>query len=322
MSKQLVKEFLSFSKKERIGIICLVSLILIIITGFYLYPSQPKITNADNQKINRMIDRLKEKQEENSDSGHWRNEEDDGQERGKMNYPSAYYAKTERKTIAEFFEFNPNTATENDWKRLGISGKTTRTIQKYLAHGGHFYHPDDLEKIWGMPVEDARRLKPWVRISPAFPQSKNTSWSQQKINFPSTQKKSGPVDINLADSNAFIALPGIGHTLAKRIISFREKLGGFYSPNQVAETFGLPDSTFQKIRFQLSLSNSTVKKININSAGIEEMKTHPYVRYGMANAIVQFRNQHGPFHTVDDLRKIGSVSEEALNKAKPYLVAE
>ena len=44
------------------------------------------------------------------------------------------------------------------------------------------------------------------------------------------------VDINTADTTAFISLPGIGSKLAARIVNFRDKLGGFYSIDQVGET--------------------------------------------------------------------------------------
>ncbi|HEY4876127.1 MAG TPA: helix-hairpin-helix domain-containing protein [Puia sp.] len=55
------------------------------------------------------------------------------------------------------------------------------------------------------------------------------------------------IDINAADTSAFSTLPGIGSKLSNRIITFRERLGGFYSTNQVAEIYGLSDSTFLKI---------------------------------------------------------------------------
>ena len=68
------------------------------------------------------------------------------------------------------------------------------------------------------------------------------------------------IDVNTADTTAFISLPGIGSKLAARIITFREKLSGFYSVEQIGETYGLPDSTFQKIKQYLKLDNASVKK--------------------------------------------------------------
>ena len=100
------------------------------------------------------------------------------------------------------------------------------------------------------------------------------------------------VDINKADTSAFISLPGIGNKLALRIVNFREKLGGFYSIDQIGETYGLPDSSFQKIKPFLKLETSLLKKFNINSATKDEMKLHPYIKWNLANAIVEYRNQH------------------------------
>jgi competence protein ComEA len=114
-------------------------------------------------------------------------------------------------------------------------------------------------------------------------------------------------------------LPGIGSKLASRIVNFRDKLGGFCSIEQVGETYALPDSTFQKIRPRLLMSNGPFRFININSAKAEDIKAHPYVKWNEANAIVQFRTQHGMYTAVDDLLKIAIISTEWLQKMKPYL---
>ena len=116
-----------------------------------------------------------------------------------------------------------------------------------------------------------------------------------------------------------IALPGIGSKLAARIITFREKLGGFYSLDQVGETYGLPDSTFQKIKQWLKLENALVKKININTATVDEMKFHPYIKYSLANPIVAYRNEHGPFSRIEDIKKVMAVTEDVYKKIAPYL---
>ena len=127
------------------------------------------------------------------------------------------------------------------------------------------------------------------------------------------------IDINVADTSAFIALPGIGSKLSQRIISFRNKLGGFYKTDQIAETFGLADSTFQKIKPSLQLGNPVVKQLNINSASADDLKLHPYIRYAIANAIVQYRSQHGNYAALSDLKKIMLITDDVYNKMFPYL---
>jgi len=121
---------------------------------------------------------------------------------------------------------------------------------------------------------------------------------------------------------AWIALPGIGSKLAARIVTFRERLGGFYSIKQVADTYGLPDSTFSKIEPLLQCDHSAVRQIDINVADANALKQHPYIRWNIANAIVQYRAQHGNFKTLEDLQQLALITPEIFEKIKPYLKLE
>jgi competence ComEA-like helix-hairpin-helix protein len=136
------------------------------------------------------------------------------------------------------------------------------------------------------------------------------------------RKPPSPIDINTADTTAFIALPGIGSRLAGRIIHFREKLGGFYSIEQISEVYGLADSVFQKIKPFLRYSTSDIKRININTASLEELKAHPYIRYTIGNSIVNYRAQHGAFTNIEDLRKIVTITNDVFEKIISYLTLE
>ena len=71
----------------------------------------------------------------------------------------------------------------------------------------------------------------------------------------------------------------------------------------------------------LTIKNTELRKININTASVDEMKSHPYLRYALANAIVQYRTQHGNFTAITDLKKIMLISEEVYNRVSPYLMA-
>lgn len=223
----------------------------------------------------------------------------------------------------ELFYFDPNLISTSDWKRLGLRDKTIKTIENYLSKGGHFYKPGDLQKIYGLHVDEYERLRPYIKIE--------SSSSKPNDNFASSKSKDevqaaknyaarySIIDVNIADTTAFISLPGIGSKLAARIVTFREKLGGFYSLEQIGETYGLPDSTFQKMKQYLKLDNPSVKKININTASIDEMKSHPYIKYSIANPIVAYRNEHGAFSKVEDIKKVMAVTEEIYKKVAPYL---
>ena len=226
-------------------------------------------------------------------------------------------------TKGDLFYFDPNTISASDWKRLGLRDQTIKTIENYLGKGGHFYKPGDLQKIYGLHDDEYERLKPYIKIESNTTKTNEESVSPKPKDEIQSSKtyaaRYSIIEINTADTSAFISLPGIGNKLAARIVTFREKLGGFYSVEQIGETYGLPDSTFQKIKQYLKLDNASVKKININTATVDEMKAHPYIKYSLANPIVAFRNEHGSFSKIEDIKKVMAVTDEVYKKIAPYL---
>lgn len=316
MWKRFTSDYLSFTKKERTGILVLLVLIAFFITLPFLFPFfiHPKTTDATLFK--KQIDMLKMKQADSTDKYAKRNfDKDDYQNYGEPDGNKEYAKKIK----GELFAFDPNILDEAGWKRLGIRDKTIATIQKFVQKGGRFYKPEDLGKIWGLHEEDVQRLIPFVQIKNVgkenYPEKKlyeNKVYEKQKYS-------TAIIDINTADTTILIALPGIGSKLSQRILTFRDKLGGFYKVDQIGETYGLPDSTFQKIKARFSVSQASIHQLNINTATADEMKMHPYLRYAIANAIVQYRSQHGNYLAVEDLKKIMLITEDIFNKAAPYL---
>jgi competence ComEA-like helix-hairpin-helix protein len=267
---------------------------------------------------------LEKKQAENDNQSLSKQDKDDEYtyqyDRTKNSY-SNYQPK------GKLFYFDPNKISGDGWEKLGLRDKTIQTIQNYLRKGGHFKKPEDLQKVYGLRPEEYERLASYIQIESASVSNneeelvpgKKLNEDQQVKNF--TPRYSA-IEINSADTTAFITLPGIGSKLAARIVNFREKLGGFYSIEQVGETFGLPDSTFQKIKQYLKLENPSLKKININTASIEELKAHPYIKWGIANPIVAYRNEHGNFTKLEDIKKIVVVTDVIYQKIIPYLTTQ
>ncbi|HEY5369881.1 MAG TPA: helix-hairpin-helix domain-containing protein [Hanamia sp.] len=300
--------------KERLGIIAVVSVILLLIILPFFFPFIVEKEKVDASQFAKEIAQL---QLDTSSKKSSVNKIDDG-------YFNDYTPSTNKPDIKpEVFFFDPNTASVEDWIRLGIMPHTAETIQKYIAKGGRFSKPEDIKKIYGLSVKDAGRLIPYISIKEAkkeYPRYEQKEYTDKKSYSRDYAKQK--TDINLADTSELIALPGIGSKLAKRIIVFREKLGGFYSVDQISETYFLPDSTFQKIKPYLVADSKAIKKININSASVDEMKLHPYIKYNVANAIFQYRQQHGNYNSVEEIKKIMTVTDDFYSKAFPYLTVE
>lgn len=312
--KKILQEYFSFTKKERVGsfVIITVTVLIWFLPGLLeiFYPGQKKIPQDSS-----WITAVKHLEKHSAKENEFSNENADPFES-----TSTPFSNPSRTAL---FYFDPNTLSIEGWKKLGLRDKTIQTIKNYLDKGGHFKTPDDLQKIYGLHIDEFHRIKSYVRIEQTtidskphyYPSEKTSSYTK---NYPSKET----IEINTADTTALISLPGIGSKLAGRIVNFRDGLGGFYSVDQVKEIYGLPDSTFQKIRNRIVLKDVEVRKLNINTATKDELKTHPYIKWNLANAIVEFRTQHGNFSKPEDIQKIQLITPEIFLKVKPYLIVE
>lgn len=219
------------------------------------------------------------------------------------------------------FAFDPNTASQAELSDLGLSQKVIRTLLNFRNKGGKFYQKEDLQKIYGLQATDYETLAPYIEIPPKSPPTLSPPIAKAGIpnDIPrSFEKVSVIVDINQAAAADWEQLRGIGPSYAQRIISFRDKLGGFINIEQVAETYHLPDSTFQAIRPFLRPSAITAP-LAINTAEAKQLQAHPYLNWKQANAIVNYRMQHGHYTQKEDLYKLHALPKAVVDKIIPYL---
>lgn len=313
MSRDLLKEYFAFTKKERIGIYTLLIIIIICLIIPFCFPLFIKHTDEDHHRFDKEISILKIKENTPSDDRTFKTKPSNRDQ-----FNSNYFRKPV--VIRNLFFFDPNLIGTKEWEALGVKDKTIATIEKYIAKGGHFYKPEDIAKIWGLSLENIKVLLPFVRIKDQNVRRSfyiNDSKSSH-VYKPFHRYEQQPFDLNNADSAALDSLPGIGPKLAKRILIFRDRLGGFNSVDQVKETYGLPDSTFLRIKTKLFVTKE-LKRININTCTLEQLKGHPYIKYALANPILQYRTQHGTFNDLQDLKKIMVITDSVYKRILPYL---
>jgi competence ComEA-like helix-hairpin-helix protein len=295
--KKFFRDYFYFSRRDRIGIIALVVMILLVyLLPVYFPAGKDELEIQQGSFLARAMDSLEANQTTAKPYSNPRKEDD-------------------RVMPATVFDFNPNTLDEKGWTMLGLSPRIARTILRYRSKGGQFHQPGDLKKIWGLPEDFYEKVKDHI-VLPRI--SKKVNDTSQFISTSPEPHKPFKVSINEADTSAFIALPGIGSKLAQRIILYREKTGGFYSIDQISEIYGLKNSTFQLIRPFLQITG-TVKKFKLNSVTRDELKVHPYFKWNLANAIVSYREQHGPFQGLEELKNISVIDEKTFEKIVHYL---
>ncbi len=126
-------------------------------------------------------------------------------------------------------------------------------------------------------------------------------------------------DINTADTIDLQQLRGIGPVYARRIVKYRELLGGFHSLNQLTEVYGITSELAHQISKSLFVGTAPLRTINPNTATIDQLKRHPYLDYYQAKAIVTYRSSGGYYHNIDDLLKVTLLDEATIRRLQPYL---
>lgn len=217
------------------------------------------------------------------------------------------------------FTFDPNTLSVEGWMKLGYSQKQAQAAEKYRQRGGVFRKKDDLKKLFFVDEDDFQILEPYIVIEKIPERERTYEHSATNTHRPAETKK---IELNTADTTDLKELRGIGSGYAKRIVKYRERLGGFCKPEQLLEVYGFTPELYEKVAPNITIDGDEVRKINLNTATIDQLKRHPYLDYYQAKAIVNYRDKYGKFSTVNDLLKANLIYPETFEKIKPYLVVQ
>jgi competence protein ComEA len=303
--KSAVKNYLSISKKEWNGMLVM----LIMMIGVASFPYIYNYFEAEDEQISfEEFDKAYAKLIEA--------EEDSAFYTKKVLAGRASEEEDEDPVPIHLRRFNPNQLAEAAWKELGLSPKQIRMIKNYEAKGGRFYKKDDLKKIYAISEADFIRLAPYINIPV---EKKATSIVFKDVVKEEKVRSVKLVEINRADSLQLQELKGIGPAFAKRIIKYREKLGGFVKNEQLLEVYGIDSVKFNGLQAQLKIDTAALQKIPINQVGFDGLKRFPYLTFKQMNALIQYRNNHGKYKHMEDLRKVMVLNEEILVKIEPYL---
>lgn len=306
-----LKDYFDLSFGERRGITVLLILIFFLAGLRYALPYlMPEQDVYDFTEIKKLARALEEKQK-------YENENDVFT----ANDYTLDELEADTRGTFKLFVFDPNSATKEEFQQLGLPSKLVKTIINYRNKGGKFYKKEDLKKIYGLKPEQYQRLEPYINLSSKTGDGKANAEKPFDVKG-RNEKHVLNIELNSADSAGLVMLRGIGPAFAARIIKYRNLLGGYVRKEQLLEVYGLDSSKYAEIENQLIVNPQQLSKININLAGKEELGKHPYIKYKLANAIVLYRQRHGSFKNIDELKKIYLIDQHTFEKISPYLVVE
>jgi DNA uptake protein ComE-like DNA-binding protein len=307
MAGRRLKEYFSFTKNERNGIIVLLFLlvILVILEQCIDFSSDKEIslmTEDYREKITQFEKSLKEKS--------FRREK----EKKHPIYSSEENSNENQWIIPDsLFYFDPNTITESQLKKLGLSVKQRSTFMNYRNAGGEFHISTDLLKIYGIKEEQFNILEPYIFIAKKDKNEENRDRVYTKDFTPIV------ISLNSCSADSLELIYGIGPSYAERIIKYRELLGGYVHTSQLHEVYGLDSVLIASIKDQLIIDTSLIRKININEAEFVDLIKHPYLNKYQTQSILKFREIQGEFNDINELSDYNLLPENVFQKIKPYL---
>ena len=294
------KDFFYYSKSERRAVYVLLVLIAVLVVSIVFIPKQQTPSCIVGSNPDSLV--LKKSASELT--------------RGSGN--------SNPESKVELFSFEPNLADSLDFIRLGLSKYVVRNIIKYRQKGGRFVTPESFSRIYGLTEEKFVELKTYIYISEAFAKK---PVMVSRARFPEKQVKKDTlkrtfkypvgvrVDVNLADTSELKKIPGIGRGIASRIVRYRTCLGGFYSLEQLLEVEFVTPEMLE----WFTLGDESVRKLEINKASLEQLRSHPYLNFYQAKAIVEHRRKRGDIKSLSQISLYEEFTEKDLQRLSAYV---
>lgn len=227
------------------------------------------------------------------------------------------------------FPFDPNHDDSLTLSRLGLRSWQIHNMMRYRAAGGTWRSSDDFKRLYGLSDADYARLRPYIRIAPADRKRAYVPYKKENYGIPRGEtpqyervekyEEGTRVAANSADTAELKRIPGIGSYYARKIVNYRERLGGFVRASQIDEIEGLPAGAS---RWFVVEDNPHIEKIRINHASFKQIVRHPYMSYEQTKAIVNHIRSYGPLQGWRDLRLYKEFSEDDFSRLSPYFSFE
>jgi DNA uptake protein ComE-like DNA-binding protein len=164
--------------------------------------------------------------------------------------------------------------------------------------------PQPQQRTYYSPIEETRTVE-----------------RPQQQPFPK-QEKFTPgivIELNAADSLDLKKIPGIGSGFAKRIISYKNILGGYHRIEQLQEVYGMYEELYAQIAPYLAVNSEEIVQIAINKSSLDKLRAHPYINFYQAKAIIEIRRKKGKIKNIEELKLLEEFTGKDWIRISPYL---
>lgn len=220
------------------------------------------------------------------------------------------------------FPFDPNTADSLTLLRQGLRPWQVSNMLRYRRAGGRWRKTEDLRRLYGLDSAQYQDIAPYVRIAPDTAYlARRRADSLRRDTMPRyvSLKRDTTIELNSADTTDLKKLRGIGSWTARSIVRYREQLGGYHSAEQLREVPHIQQQMLDTTMQHLWADPTEVKTIAVNTASVQRLQRHPYIRFEQARAIYELRRRKIRLNGPEDLKGLPELSEEDIKRIAPYL---
>lgn len=217
--------------------------------------------------------------------------------------------------------FDINRAYAEDLERIpGVGEKTAQAIVAYREANGNYRRLSDLRSVPGVGEAAYKSMLPYIRLGDELGEGVGLSAAYEKGKV--------IVNVNAASLEELQLLPVVGPAMAEEILAHRP----FSNPQDLDDRVkGLGPAKLEKMLPFLAFQGPNVtpvaaaadveagRLIELNTATAEELDQLPDIGESMAQAIVAYRTEHGPFQSINDLRNIKRFGETKIEKIRSLI---
>lgn len=334
------KDIFYLQKKDRQALLTLLAIMIVCVSLTFLI--QEKQNDAP---VTSQLDSTNSNQEKDASSA-------------KIHHASKshpLYSKEEG-MVHELFPFDPNTASAEDFERLGLESWQARSIIHFREKGGIFSRPSDFARVYGITKRTYEVLLPFIQIADDYKPAADFYGKEgygrsgrrytpyynnreeryrryaQDNTSPSEGKAEGKSEAKVYSyphklrANEHIEINGADTTLLMKIPG----IGSYYASRIVryrerlggfasAQQLEEIDGLPESSIAYIKIDEQQIRKMNLNKLTLNQLKKHPYLNFYQAKEICDYRRLKGPLHSIEDLKLLKDFPPDEIDRLKPYI---
>ena len=327
-------------KKDRQALLTLLAIMIACVSLTFLI-----LEKQEDAPVTSQLDSTNSNQEKDASSA-------------KIHYASKshpLYSKEEG-MVHELFPFDPNTASAEDFERLGLESWQARSIIRFREKGGIFSRPSDFARVYGITKRTYEVLLPFIQIADDYKPAADFYGKEgygrggrrytpyynnreeryrryaQDNTSPSEGKAEGKTNTKVYSyphklrANEHIEINGADTTLLMKIPG----IGSYYASRIVryrerlggfasAQQLEEIDGLPESSIAYIKIDEQQIRKMNLNKLTLNQLKKHPYLNFYQAKEICDYRRLKGPLHSIEDLKLLKDFPPDEIERLKPYI---